>query len=75
MEQTTKQPESFEEAITELELIVQKLEKGELPLEEALNAYKEGIELSNYCQKVLSNAEESVTKMMTKQGEVPLNAD
>ncbi|MBD3949530.1 exodeoxyribonuclease VII small subunit [Tuanshanicoccus lijuaniae] len=70
-----KQPESFETALTQLEQIVQQLERGELPLEEALNAFKEGIELSQYCQTALTKAEQTVAKMMTPQGEVLLDED
>lgn len=70
---TTKQPESFEVALTQLEQIVQQLERGELPLEEALASFKEGIELSQYCQKTLTEAEQTVAKMMTPQGEVNLD--
>ncbi|MBR7928374.1 exodeoxyribonuclease VII small subunit [Aerococcaceae bacterium zg-ZUI334] len=70
-----KQPESFEIALSQLEQIVQQLERGELPLEEALSAFKEGIELSQYCQTTLTNAEQTVAKMMTPQGEVLLDED
>lgn len=68
-----KQPESFEVAIEELEQIVQQLEKGELPLADALTAFKNGVELSQYCQKTLTEAEQTVAKMMTETGEVPLD--
>lgn len=59
---------NFETAMQELEKIVQELEKGDLPLEKALEAFKEGIALSNFCQKTLVEAEETVAKMMTKDG-------
>lgn len=68
-----KQPESFEVAIEELEQIVQQLEKGELPLADALAAFKTGVELSQFCQKTLTEAEQTVAKMMTEKGEVPLD--
>lgn len=72
-EKKVKQPESFEVAIEELEQIVQQLEKGELPLSDALTAFKNGVELSQYCQKTLTEAEQTVAKMMTETGEVPLD--
>ena len=72
---TAKQPENFEAALTQLEQIVQQLERGELPLEEALASFKEGIELSQYCQKTFTEAEQTVAKMMTPQGEVNLDAE
>lgn len=70
-----KEEKTFEEAMTQLEEIVKKLEQGDLPLEQALNVYKEGIQLSQFCQTTLANAEETVTKMMTEQGEIPLQGE
>ncbi len=67
-EETKIQAESFEKAMESLEQIVQELEKGSLPLQEALTAFQKGIALSQYCQKELSEAEETVTKMMTENG-------
>ena len=66
---------NFEEAMNELETIVQQLEKGDLPLATALESFKKGIELSRFCQKTLEEAEETVAKMMTKDGEVLLDGD
>lgn len=66
-------PASFEVAIEQLEQIVQQLEKGELPLADALTAFKDGVELSQFCQKTLVEAEQTVAKMMTETGEVPLD--
>ncbi len=67
--------DNFETAMSELNDIVVKLEKGDLPLDEALTAFKEGIELSQFCQNKLEEAEQTVAKMMTKQGQVPLDGD
>ena len=47
----------FEDALAELEGIVQRLEKGELPLEESLKLYEEGIRLSRLCHAKLEEAE------------------
>jgi len=69
----TDKPASFEVAIEQLEQIVQQLEKGELPLADALTAFKDGVELSQFCQKTLVEAEQTVAKMMTVTGEVPLD--
>ena len=69
----TDKPASFEVAIEQLEQIVQQLEKGELPLADALTAFKNGVELSQFCQKTLVEAEQTVAKMMTETGEVPLD--
>ncbi|MGY3766525.1 exodeoxyribonuclease VII small subunit [Vagococcus vulneris] len=56
---------TFEQSLGELEEIVQRLESGDVPLEEALAEFKKGIELSQSCQKTLASAETTLTKMMT----------
>lgn len=71
----TKQPENFEEALQELEQIVSRLEKGDLPLEKALESFQRGVELSQYCQKFLTDAESTVAKMMTDKGDVELDRE
>ena len=48
---------TFEQALAQLEQIVQKLEKGELPLEDSLRLYEEGIRLSRLCHAKLEEAE------------------
>ena len=42
---------TFEQALSELEQIVQKLEAGDASLDDAINAYSRGIELKNQCQQ------------------------
>lgn len=61
--------QSFEESLAQLETIVKHLEQGDVPLEEALKEFKQGIELSKTCQDTLSKAEESLTKIMTETNE------
>ena len=53
-------PADFESAMTELEEIVERMEGGELTLEESLAAHKRGLELSKYCQTVLAKAQQQV---------------
>ncbi|MBS4751062.1 exodeoxyribonuclease VII small subunit [Granulicatella sp. zg-ZJ] len=60
---------SFEEALKELEVIVQQLERADVPLEEALKQFQKGIELSQYCKQTLENAEKTVTKLVLENGE------
>lgn len=50
----------FEEALSKLEGIVEKLESGELSLEESLAAFEEGIKLSRICAKRLDEAESKI---------------
>ncbi len=50
----------FEKALARLETIVTELERGELPLDESLKIFEEGIKLSKTCLKVLDDAERKV---------------
>ena len=60
--------ENFESALKSLEEIVQKLEEGNLSLDDSLKLFEEGIQLSRFCTKKLSEAEKKVEKL-TKIGE------
>jgi len=52
--------EKFEDALSKLEKIVSKLEEGDLPLEESLKYFEEGIRLSRFCNQKLDEAEKRV---------------
>ena len=54
---------SFEQAMGELEKIVQAIESGEVPLATALAQYEKGIELISHCQKILNQAEQKIAKL------------
>ncbi|WP_010530943.1 exodeoxyribonuclease VII small subunit [Lentibacillus jeotgali] len=60
---------SFEEAMLELEKIVEKLEKGDVPLEKAISYYQDGMKLSKVCGDKLTNVQEQMTKIMNEQGQ------
>lgn len=60
---------TFEQQLQELEQIVNNLEKGNVPLEEAMAKFKAGIDLSNTLQKTLNDAEETLTKVINSNGE------
>lgn len=49
---------SFEQAMAELDALVRSMEAGDLPLEDAIAAYKRGAELAKYCQGKLTAAEQ-----------------
>lgn len=51
---------TFEEALAELESIVETMEGGQLPLEKSLSAYKRGAELLQFCQRQLQDAQQQV---------------
>lgn len=55
-----KSPPSFEDLLSELETLVETMEKGELSLEESLKSFERGIELTRNCQQVLKDAEQKV---------------
>jgi exodeoxyribonuclease VII small subunit len=57
---------SFEESLKKLETVVERLEKGDLPLEESLKLFEEGVRLSETCKKQLESAEGKV-QMLLKQ--------
>lgn len=57
MAKTPKAPKNFETAIAHLEEIVSAMESRELPLEDALDQYQNGVALLQFCQQILSNAE------------------
>ena len=52
---------SFEDAMKELEGVVSELESGDLTLDKSIEKFKKGIELSNYCNKLLEDAEKTVS--------------
>ena len=54
----------FEDLMKELDEVVTALESGELSLEESIEKYKKGIELSNKCRQLLEEAKEQVVKKM-----------
>jgi exodeoxyribonuclease VII small subunit len=53
-------PLAFEEALADLEILVDTLEKGDLTLEESLAAFERGVGLTRTCQKALDAAEQKV---------------
>jgi len=52
--------EKFEDALSKLEKIVSTLEEGDIPLEESLKLFEEGIRLSRFCNQKLDDAEKKV---------------
>ncbi|MBE7522468.1 MAG: exodeoxyribonuclease VII small subunit [Burkholderiales bacterium] len=60
MPKTTNAPASFEAALAELETIVETMEGGQVPLKEALDAYRRGAELLKYCQATLKDAQQEI---------------
>jgi len=69
-----KKPENmqYEEAISELEQIVQHLEQGELSLEDALKQFERGISLSRSNSKKLQHAQQQVSILLQNDAQAPL---
>lgn len=59
---------NFEDNLADLEKIVTDLEAGNVPLEEAMEKFKSGVTLSKKLEKTLTDAENTVTKIMAKDG-------
>lgn len=58
---------SFEEALSQLESVVNKLETGDLPLEEALEVFNQGVELSKVCVNKLDTAKQKIEKVLESE--------
>ena len=61
---------NFEKALEELEKIVEKLESGNLSLEESLKSFEKGISLTRKCRVHLSEAELKVKKLIEENGDM-----
>jgi exodeoxyribonuclease VII small subunit len=74
-EEVTVAGVKFEQAMARLEAIVTELEKGDLPLDESLKIFEEGIRLSKNCLKVLEEAERKIEVLVQdKNGKKQLRA-
>ncbi|MFQ5457258.1 MAG: exodeoxyribonuclease VII small subunit [Myxococcota bacterium] len=58
----------FEDALRKLEGIVERLEDGEIPLEDALKLYEDGVRLSRLCEKKLEEAEKKIETLSQGSG-------
>jgi exodeoxyribonuclease VII small subunit len=68
----------FEQSLTDLQSLVERLENGELSLEDSLSAFEQGVRLTRDCQAALAQAEQKVQILMERDGtleEAPFDAD
>lgn len=68
----------FEQSLTDLQNLVERLENGELSLEDSLTAFEQGVRLTRDCQAALAQAEQKVQILMERDGELedaPFDAD
>ena len=78
--ETSPENLSFEDALRELEAIVQRLERGDVPLDDSIALYARGEALRAQCQKRLADAEARIEKLSigpsgTPAGTQPFDAD
>lgn len=59
----------FEKSLKELESLVEKMEHGDLSLEDSLSHFERGVQLSRACQQALKTAEQKVAILMQKDGQ------
>ena len=63
-----KQSFHFEQSLAELEALVEKMESGEMSLEESLKAFEQGIKYTRDCQQALDKAQQKVQLLIQKNG-------
>ena len=66
------EPINFEQALAELEQLVERMEQGDLPLEDALKQFERGVELTRHCQQALQDAEQKVEQLLEKNGDIEI---
>ena len=62
-------PRSFESALAEFEALVEKMERGDLSLEDSVSAYERGVALHRYCEQALSTAERKIRILTAGPGD------
>lgn len=67
-DETEKLPD-FEQALKELESLVEQLESGDLDLDQSLKQFKRGVELTRHCQGVLEQAQQTVELLIDNNDE------
>jgi exodeoxyribonuclease VII small subunit len=72
--ESDSKPLDFEAAMRDLEQIVERLEHGDLPLEESLAAFERGVMLTRGCQTALKEAEQKVEILLKKAGGTQLES-
>ncbi len=72
MSEKSKPNPDFEKTLAKLEKLVEKLEEGDLSLDESLSSFKQGITLTRQCQSVLDNAQQTVEQLINSEDEESL---
>jgi exodeoxyribonuclease VII small subunit len=78
MAKKQQQPAPFEQSLKELETLVENMERGDLSLEESLQHFERGVQLTRACQQALKDAEQKVETLLKKDGQeevVPFDSE
>ncbi|KYG30950.1 exodeoxyribonuclease VII small subunit [Alkalihalobacillus trypoxylicola] len=70
MVEKLKEELSFEDAMSQLEEVVERLEQGDVPLDEAIAMFQKGMELSKNCHLKLEQVEKKMDKILHPDGEI-----
>ena len=70
MAEKKKEELSFEESLQNLEVIVKKLESGDVPLDDAIEEFNKAMQLAKTCDEKLKSAEEAITKLVKDNGDI-----
>lgn len=65
----TRKSLNFEKSLADLEALVERMEAGEMSLEESLQAFEQGVRLTQQCQKALAEAQQRVQLLTQQNGE------
>ena len=66
---SNSKPIDFEQALAELESLVERLERGDVPLDEALRTFERGVALTRHCQACLQAAQQKVEILLKRSGQ------
>ena len=72
MAKRSQKTPDFETALAELEALVEKMEQGDLSLDESLQQFERGVQLTRSCQQALKDAEQKVQVLLEKDGQASL---
>jgi exodeoxyribonuclease VII small subunit len=69
MNEKSTQKAGFEQALSDLEKLVEQLESGDLSLDQSLKQFKRGVELTRHCQGILEQAQQIVEQLIEANDE------
>ena len=69
MNEKSKENAGFEQALSELETLIEQLESGKLSLDQSLKQFKRGVELTRHCQGILDQAQQVVEQLIDPDDE------